>query len=62
MVPDATCQAAGAEGAADIDIKTGFDAKDAEFADPDRPCDTGGENQSICAGKRVHGKGILSIL
>ena len=56
MVSYARCQTAGAEGAADIDIQAGSDKESAEFADLDRLCDSGGENQSICAGKRAHGR------
>ena len=54
MVSYARCQTAGAEGAADIDIKAGFDKEGAKLADVDRFFNGGRKNQAIGAGKRVH--------
>ena len=54
MVPYAGLQTARAESAADVGIITGFEKEGAEFADFDRSIQRGGENQRICAGKRIH--------
>ena len=54
MVIDASLQTARAESTADIYVITGFEEEGAELAYFSRPFDGRGEDQSICAGERVH--------